>query len=158
MFKIHEYVVCPGHGVGKILAIQEQNIQDQKVAFYLVKILKDNITILVPVQGKGHIRALASQVEIENVFSFLKNHNFEPDLSTWNRRQRDYLNKVKTGDLMDIADVLRSLLVIQNKKKLSFGEKKMLAQCKDLLLKEVSLVKNQSLEELDKNIENIFNG
>ena len=97
------------------------------------------MTIMVPTTSKEGIRGLANDKEVSEVYDLLKDHNVEIDNSTWNRRYRDYMLKVKTGSLKEIADVLRALFLLKQKKSLSFGEKKMLDQCRDLLAQEIAL-------------------
>jgi CarD family transcriptional regulator len=82
---------------------------------------------------------LIPSTEINGVFELLKDQSVKVDMSTWNRRHREYTLKVKTGSLLEIADVLRQLLLLKMTKKLSFGERKMLDQCKDLIVKEIAL-------------------
>jgi CarD family transcriptional regulator len=139
MFKIGDYAVCPGHGVGQICNIEERELDGTQTWFYVLKIISNGMIVLVPTESKDGIRGLVSQGEIEAVFDLLKKQNVEIDNSTWNRRYREYMLKIKTGSLMEIAEVLRSLFLLRKVKSLSFGEKKMLEQCKDLLAQEISL-------------------
>lgn len=81
------------------------------------------------------------------------NHDVEIDTSTWNRRYRDYMEKIKTGSLLEIADVLRSLFLLRLKKGLSFGEKKMLNHCKELLVQEIAISKGNEKQSVSVQIE-----
>ena len=111
---------------------------------------------MVPSSSQDGIRSLVTRKEIDGVFSLLKDHDVEVDTSTWNRRHRDYLGKVKTGSLLEIADVLRSLLLLKVSKKLSYGERQMLDQCKDLLVQEIALSLGNPENEVSQNIDSIF--
>jgi CarD family transcriptional regulator len=157
MFNIGDYAVCPGHGVGQIVDIEERELGNSKKTFFIIKILANGMTVMVPTDSETGIRGLVNQNEIEEVFSLLNNHDIKVDNSTWNRRYREYSLKIKTGSVIEIAEVLRQLFLLKNKKSLSFGEKKMLDQCRELLVQEISLkVGSDKLQTADK-INSFFN-
>lgn len=147
MFNIGDYAVCPGHGVGQIVDIEERELGNTKKNFFIIKILANGMTVMVPTDSETGIRGLVAQNEIEEVYSLLNNHDIKVDNSTWNRRYREYSLKIKTGSVKEIAEVLRQLFLLKNKKSLSFGEKKMLDQCRELLVQEISLTNGS-----DKNL------
>lgn len=156
MFEIGSYVVCPGHGVGQICDIEKKDMGGAELSFYIIKIVANGMTIMVPTTSVDGVRELVKGEEVEDVFSLLKDHEVKVDTSTWNRRHRDYLAKVKTGSLLEIADVLRSLFLLGTSKKLSFGEKKMVDQCKELLVKEIALAQGIQEGDIDKQIDSCF--
>ena len=90
------------------------------------------------------------------ILKFLKDQNVKVDMSTWNRRHREYTLKVKTGSLLEIADVLRQLLLLKMTKKLSFGERKMLDQCKDLIVKEIALSTGSPEGTISEKIDSLY--
>lgn len=158
MFKPSDYVVCPGHGVGQISAIESRDVQGEKLSYYVVNVVDNGMRVMVPTEAEinGGLRKLANDQEIKNVFDLLSDHDVEVDNSTWNRRYRDYMAKVKTGSLLEVADVLRSLLLLGLKKKLSFGEKKMVDLCKGLLVKEISISRGDDEKEVCSDIDACF--
>ncbi|MBL6988162.1 MAG: CarD family transcriptional regulator [Bacteriovoracaceae bacterium] len=156
MFEIGEYAVCPGHGVGQICNIEERDVGDTKCAFYVIKVIANGMTVMVPVNSPNGVRSLISNEEIDNIYTFLSNHDVKLDTSTWNRRYRDYMAKITTGSLIEIADVLRSLFLLKAKKNLSFGEKKMLDQCQNLLTEEIALSGGDKPCEVKTQIESCF--
>lgn len=156
MFEIGSYVVCPGHGVGQVLNLETKEIGGESKQFYIIKVVSNGMTIMEPTDKKDGIRELVSSDEIEEMFSLLNNHDVKVDNSTWNRRHRDYLAKVKTGSLLEIADVLRSLFLLKNIKKLSFGERKMMDQCKDLIIREIAISTGAVDTEIDTKIDSCF--
>ncbi len=156
MFNIGDYAVCPGHGVGQIVDTEVKEIGDQKLSFYMVKIIANGMTVMVPTTSKDGIRPLVEESDIESVYDLLNNHDVKVDNSTWNRRYRDYMEKVKTGSLLEIADVLRSLYLLRNTKNLSFGEKKMMEQCRDLIVQEFTIKNGEAKTEIENKIENCF--
>ena len=156
MYKIGDYVVCPGHGVGQVIDIEERDLGAEKKSFYICKIISNGMTVMVPTDSEDGIRGLVGENEIGDVFSLLQNHDVEVDNSTWNRRSREYLAKIKTGSLLEIADVLRALFLLKEQKSLSFGEKKMLDQCKELLIQEIALTGGLEKKFVDTKIESCF--
>jgi len=157
MFNIGDYAVCPGHGVGQISDIEEREMGLQKKTFYIIRILANGMTVMVPTDSENGIRPLVSDDEVHSVYELLSNHDVKVDQSTWNRRYRDFSAKIKTGSVVEIAEVLRQLFLLKNKKALSFGEKKMLDQCRDLLAQEFSLSNNRDKNEINEKINSYFN-
>lgn len=155
-FELGDYVVCPGHGVGQVLSIDKRTASGREKSFYMVKIISNGMTIMVPTDSLEGIRNLVSKNEVDGVFTLLQDHEVTLDRSTWNRRHRDYLQKVKTGSLIEIADVLRSLLLLKVSKKLSYGEKQMMEQCKELIVKEIALATGNEENEIDGRINSFF--
>lgn len=157
MFNIGDYVVCPGHGVGQVTNIETKDFGGEEMSLYIVKIVSNGMTVMVPTNSKDGIRGLVDQNEVTEVFELLKDHDVKVDTSTWNRRHREYMLKVKTGSLLEIADVLRQLLLLKENKKLSFGEKKMVDQCKDLIVREIAIttggVESDISSKLDESFE-----
>ena len=139
MYEIGSFVVCPGHGVGQITNIESKELGEEILEFSIVKLISNGMTVMVPNSKKDGLRGLVVDTEINDVFSLLNDHDVKLDTSTWNRRHREYLAKVKTGSLLEIADVLRSLFLLKVSKKLSFGERKMMDQCKELIVKEIAI-------------------
>lgn len=157
MFQISEYVVCPGHGVGQVGNIETKVIGGDEKQYYIIKIIANGMTVMVPTDSVDGVRELVTDGDIKEVYELLGNHNVKVDTSTWNRRHREYLLKVKTGSLTEIADVLRSLLLLKTNKKLSFGEKKMLEQCKGLLVQEIAISSGGKETEISGKIDSFFN-
>lgn len=156
MFSIGDYAVCPGHGVGQILDIEERELGAEKKKFYIIKIHANGMTVMVPVDSETGIRALVKEDEVEVVYTLLKDHEVKVDNSTWNRRYREFSAKIKTGSVVEIAEVLRQLFLLKNKKALSFGEKKMLDQCRELLAQEFSLTNNIDKNTINEKINSYF--
>ena len=157
MLNIGDYAVCPGHGVGQIMEIEERDLGGENKAYYIIKIVANGMTVMVPTDSEVGVRGLVGNSEVENVYTLLKDHDVEVDNSTWNRRYRDYMTKVKTGSLIEIAEVLRDLFLLKDKKSLSFGEKKMLDQCRELIAQEISITGGIETKEVKEQINSCFN-
>lgn len=147
-FKAGDNAVYPGHGVGRILAIETKEILGNKQTFYSVQIIETGMKIMIPKDNVASVglRPIISKEEAGKVVSILKEKDVKIDTQTWNRRYREYMEKIKTGSVYEIAEVLRDLFLLKIDKELSFGERKMLDTARTLLLKELSLATSQ--EEL----------
>ncbi len=152
-FNVGDNAVYPGHGVGRVTAIEAKEIFGTKHEFYTIQILESGMKIMIPkknVESVG-LRPIISKEEAGRVISILKQTNVKIDNQTWNRRYREYMEKIKTGSVYEIAEVLRDLFLLKVDKELSFGERKMLDTARGLLLKELSLA--TSREELCEELE-----
>ncbi len=108
------------------------------------------------VQGANGLRGIISDKDVNTVYTILKERNVKIDQTTWNRRYREYMEKIKTGSVFEIAEVLRNLFLLRHSKDLSFGERKMLDHAKHLLVKEISLAKKANEDIVEQEIQTIF--
>lgn len=147
-FKVGDNAVYPGHGVGEVTSVESKEIMGAKHNFYSIKIIESGMKIMVPTSNAEQVglRPIISRQEASKVLDILKETNVRIDNQTWNRRYREYMEKIKTGSVYEIAEVLRDLFVLKVEKELSFGERKMLDTARTLLLKELSLATGE--EEL----------
>ena len=160
MFKIGDLAVYPAHGVGVIERIENREISGCQENFFVMRILENNMIIMIPSSNTKNVglRELIDQTEVSKVFSILKNRDmYVNDNQTWNRRYRDYMDKIKSGSVFEVAEVYRDLSTIKQTKELSFGERKMLDTAGSLLVKEISLAKNMKEEDVERDIQsNLF--
>jgi CarD family transcriptional regulator len=157
-FKVGENAVYPGHGVGKVLAIESKEIMGMSQSFYTVQILETGMKIMVPKDNAKNVglRPIISEVEATEVLEILKKTNIKIDNQTWNRRYREYMEKIKTGSVFEIAEVLRDLFLLKVDKELSFGERKMLDTARALLIKELALATRSEEAKMEKEVRSIF--
>jgi CarD family transcriptional regulator len=150
-FKVGDSAVYPSHGVGVIKRIDEKMIAGSKKSFYVMQVIDNGMTIMIPTDNTAGVglRALISRDEIDDVYSILRDKSTKIDRTTWNRRYREYMDKIKTGSTKEIAEVLRNLFLLKHSKDLSFGEKKMFDTAKNLLVKEISLANQRKEEEVE---------
>jgi CarD family transcriptional regulator len=139
MFRIGQKVVYPTHGVGRIEAIEQKEISGNFQSFYILRILGTDMTIMVPTGNAERVglRHLIGAKEVPKVMEILRKKNLEIS-PNWNRRFKDNLERIKTGSLYEVATVLRKLVLLQRERNLSFGEKKMLENVRQLLVSEIS--------------------
>ena len=158
MFSEGDMAVYPAHGVGLIQAIETQTIGGVDQSFYVMKILDNDMTIMIPTATSDNVglRAIISTDEVTEVIGILKERDIKINAQTWNRRYRDYMEKIKTGSVFEVAVVLRDLFLLKEDKELSYGERKMLDTAKSLLVKELSLAKHTEEEQVEQQIEKLF--
>ena len=159
MFKVGDLAVYPAQGVGRIEAIETREISGQKQAFYIMKILENNMIIMIPVNNVESVglRDIIDDEEVAKVYEIMKKRDIPPDNQTWNRRYREYMDKIKTGSVYEVAEVLRDLYLLKVDKELSFGERKMFDTAQSLLLKELAIAKKTDESTILSDMKSIFN-
>jgi CarD family transcriptional regulator len=160
MFKVGDMAVYPAHGVGVVERIENREISGCQEDFYVIRILETNMIIMIPSSNATNVglREIIDQNEVSKIFSILKRRDISVNGNqTWNRRYRDYMDKIKSGSVFEVAEVYRDLTTIKQDKELSFGERKMLDTARSLLVKEISLAKNMKEEDVERDIRsNLF--
>jgi CarD family transcriptional regulator len=157
-FKIGDKAVYPAQGVTEIIGIDTMEISGMQQNFYVLRVLDTEKKIRIPI-NKVHsvgLRSVIGPEEVEEVYEILRERPEKFDQQTWNRRQRRYWEKIKTGSVYDVAEVLRDLYLLKYDKTLSFGEKKMLDQAQSLLVKELSIACKAGEEDIERELEDIF--
>ncbi|MBF7095515.1 CarD family transcriptional regulator [Alkalibacter mobilis] len=151
MFKIGDKIVYPLHGAGIIEDIEEKEILGEKSAYYILKFPVGNMKIMVPVNNCEDlgIRYIVEEAELMRALDVLHESKNVMD-SNWNRRYRENSEKLKSGDIFDIADVVKDLYIMDREKGLSTGEKKMLNNAKQILVSELALVRDLNNEEAEE--------
>ncbi|MBW6519493.1 MAG: CarD family transcriptional regulator [Desulfoarculaceae bacterium] len=150
--------VYPAHGVGVIESIETQKVAGIDHSFYVMKIIENDMKIMIPIRNSINVglRAIIGQDEVESVMEILRERDIEISAQTWNRRYRDYMEKIKTGSIFEVAVVLRDLFLLSVDKDLSYGERKMMDTAKNLLVKEISLAQNMDVDKTADQIEKMF--
>jgi CarD family transcriptional regulator len=157
-FSVGDKAVYPVHGVAEVMALEQRDIGGNKTNVYILKILDTGMKIMVPTTNAGTVglRDLISSKQVKEVLSILKSRDIPRDTQTWNRRYREYMEKIKTGSVFEIAEVLHDLCVLRRSKELSFGERKMLETARGLLIKELAIAKNVGEDKIASEIDAIF--
>ncbi len=158
MFTEGDMAVYPAHGVGVIKAVETKSIGGTDQSFYVLEILDNSMRIMIPTVSSESVglRAIVGKNEVSNVLDILADRSVELGTQTWNRRYRDYMEKIKTGSVHEVAIVLRDLCLLSVDKDLSYGERKMLDTAKNLIVKELSLAQDKEEAAVSKTIEAIF--
>jgi CarD family transcriptional regulator len=157
-FNVGDKAVYPAHGVGVIKGIETKDLEEVRQTFYVLKILDNGMTIMVPVHNANAIgmRPVISLTQVDKVYDILRDRDVPTDNQTWNRRYREYMNKIQTGDPIEVGKVLRDLALLRCDKNLSFGERKMYDQARSLLVQEISVAKDCDEKTVEAEIEAIF--
>ncbi|MBL7212573.1 MAG: CarD family transcriptional regulator [Desulfobacteraceae bacterium] len=158
MFKVGDLAVYPAHGVGVIEKIEAQEVSGCQQDFYVMRILDSNMIIMIPTSNVNNVglRDIIPLTEIPKLYSILKKRDVTLNSQTWNRRYREYMDKIKTGSVFEVAEVYRDLLILRLDKELSFGERKMLDTARGLLVKEISLAKDVGEEQVEEDLDRMF--
>jgi CarD family transcriptional regulator len=158
-FKVGDLAVYPAHGVGRIDAIESRVVNGEKHDFYIMKIIENNMVIMIPtsnVESVG-LRDVIPEKEIPKIMDVMRaKRDMAIDNQTWNRRYREYMDKIKTGSLYEVAEVFRDLSLLKHTKDLSFGERKLYDTAYILLIKELSMAKKTDEKTVMAEIEALF--
>ena len=157
MYNVGDKVVYPMHGAGVIDSIEEKEVLGEKQSYYILK-MPGEVKVMVPTStAEQHgIRNIIDKEEAEKVFNVLEQDETEME-KNWNKRYRDNMDKMKSGNIYEIADVVRNLSFKQKEKGLSTGEKKMLHNAKQILVSELVLAEHASQDEVEELVENKIN-
>ena len=157
MYQIGDKVSYPMHGAGLVKNIENREILGEQRSYYIIHIDHGNMDVMVPVIGCENVglRPIVKKSVIDNVIKALGAQSEEMDIN-WNRRNRDNMERLKTGDLVQVAGVIRDLVRVDRTKKLSTGEKKLLSNAKIILASEMSMVLKKAESEIMQMIEEAF--
>ena len=152
MFKESDKISYPMHGAGYIQAIEDKMFLEQMRSYYVLKFAEGDIKVHVPVESaqKAGLRKIISSEEYDRVIESFKSVEEIDESSNWNRRNRENLEKMKSGDVFEIAAVIKSLLKRESRKSLSSSEKKMLGTSMQILVSELALASEKKDEEVKK--------
>ncbi|MDH5523756.1 MAG: CarD family transcriptional regulator [Desulfobulbaceae bacterium] len=158
MFNIGDMAVYPAHGVGQIESIAHRQVGEKDQSFYVMNIIDSSMVIMIPTDSCESVglRTIISSKEVEKVYDILNMKDVPIESQPWNQRYREYMEKIKTGSVYEIAAVLRDLFLLKEDKDLSFGERKMMDTAKGLLVKEIALANELKETQVEKDIEEIF--
>ena len=151
MFVIGDRIVYPMHGAGVIEQIEEKLILGESRKFYILRVPCGDMKIMIPIECCKEIgvRGIISVEQVTEVIEVLSAQSTEMS-NNWNRRYRENMEKLKTGDIYHVAEVVRNLMRTDKEKKLSTGEKKMLSNAKQILISEIILVKDIDHDTAEK--------
>lgn len=157
MFSVGDRVVYPMHGAGVIEAIEEKEILGARKKYYVMKLPMGEMKVLIPTDSilQVGLRGVIDKDLVPKVFVVLQGE--QPEMSAnWNRRYRNHLEKIKSGDIFEVAEVVRNLMLRDREKGLSTGESKMLETARQILVSELILVQGQEHAEIVSVLDNIF--
>lgn len=146
--KVGDKAVYPGHGVGKVTSVEEKTIMGDNLIVYSIEILESGTKIMVPKNrmDKVGVRPVVDKKEAQKVMNMLfeKREVKKTSARNWQKRHQSYMDKIKTGSIYDIAEVITDLSSISKAKELSYGEKKIMDKAKTMLVSELSLTMDRT--------------
>lgn len=157
MFNIGDKIVYPMHGAGTIDSIEEKDVLGEKQSYYILK-MPGEVKVMVPIAKAEQVgvRSIIDKGSADKVFAVLEQDETEMN-KNWNKRYRDNMDKLKSGDIYEIADVVRNLSFKQKEKGLSTGEKKMLTNARQILVSELVLAEHSNQDEIEEIVDNKIN-
>jgi len=155
LFSVGDKVVYPMHGAGVVESIEEKEVLGSRQNYYVLKFSAGEMKVMIPMDNAYQIglRGIIDKNELAKVYEILKEPT-EGNSANWNRRYTDNLEKIKSGDIIEIAQVVKNLMQRSNEKGLSAGEKKMLESAQRMLISEVGLVEGIDITEASELVEN----
>ncbi len=159
-FSIGDTAVYPAHGVAEIQAIEVREIAGVPREFYVLRVVQSDMKLMVPVDGAGRVgmRAVVSDDVAAKVFEVLRAAEVAVAPGPWNRRFREYTELVNSGSLVEIAKVFRDLLRIRPDRDLSFGERRLLEQSRQLLVSELAIACKSAPGSVESDLEVAVDG
>jgi CarD family transcriptional regulator len=153
-FRVGEKVVYPNHGVGIIEEVTRRPVNGVAEEFYMLRIHSNASLVMVPITNVKSVglRRIIKKADVEGLFKLLDEDFFEPE-SDWKGRYKDHSEKMRTGSIFQVAEVLRNLVYLSFKKSLSFREKRMLDRAKQLIISEVATVRGLSEKLVEEQID-----
>jgi CarD family transcriptional regulator, regulator of rRNA transcription len=159
MFKVGDRAVYPTQGLGVIEAVEAREFSGERNQFYVLRIVDSDMTIMVPVANAEQVglRTVIERDRVSSIYTMLEEKQDNGGaVASWSRRQREYNEKIKSGDLLEVARVLRELYLIKEGKDLSYGEKKVLDLARRLLVKELAFAEGRDEDQVAERVERIF--
>jgi CarD family transcriptional regulator len=154
MFDVGDKVVYPMHGAGVIEAVEEREILGEKQKYYILRIPMGDMRVMVPLESAEEVglRGVIDKEDVQKVYDVLAGDRTKMS-SNWNRRYRANLEKIRTGDVFEVAEVVRNLTYREREKGLSTGERRMLENAMQILISELVIAEDSHVEDVEKAIE-----
>lgn len=150
MFNIGDKIVYPMHGAGVIESIEEKEILGCKQSYYVMKMPVGDMKVMIPTQNVEDvgIREVIDGCDVDKVYEILRDQNVNVT-NNWNKRYRENMSKIKSGNIYEVADVVRILMIREREKGLSTGERKMLNSARQILVSELVLAEDADQYEIE---------
>ena len=158
-YKIGDHVVYPHHGAGKVLKKEKKEVLGEKREYLTIKILHNDMTVMVPCEnaGRAGLRRVIGEEAVERVLAVLRDDVSQMP-KNWNRRFKHNREKIKTGDVYELAEVVRNLAIRESEKGLSTGEKQMYTRAKKILASELMYALEMGEDEAEGHLDSLIEG
>jgi CarD family transcriptional regulator len=156
-FEVGDNVVYPHHGAGQVVKKEDKNILGEVRQYLTIKILHNDMTVMVPCEnaGKAGLRRVIDEETVKKVLSVLSDDVSEMP-KNWNRRFKHNRDKIKTGDIYELAEVVRNLAIREQDKGLSTGEKQMFTRAKKILASELMYALEMGEEQAEEHLDDLL--
>lgn len=153
-FKVGDKAVYPAHGVAQITGIESREIAGQKKEFYILRILDTEMKLMIPTDGakRAGLRDVITKNEAKQVIEILKDPSIAVTVQPWNKRYREYTEMLTSGSAFEVAKVLRDLHRVKEEKELSFSERRLLEQARNLVVTELALARKIDVAKVEKEV------
>lgn len=157
-FKIGDKAVYPAHGIAQITGIESREIAGQKKEFYILRILDTEMKLMIPTDGaqRAGLRDVISKRDAQKVMKILKDPEVAVTVQPWNKRYREYTEMLSSGSAFEVAKVLRDLHRVKGEKELSFSERRLLEQARQLVVTELALAKKTDIQKVEKELNTVL--
>jgi CarD family transcriptional regulator len=157
-FTVGDMAVYQGKGIGQITDIGKMSVAGASIEVYTLRLVENGTTIRIPTHKAGEVglREIICEQEVRTVYDILREAGEKPEDKTWNRRYRHYREKLRTGSVQEVARVMRDLYRLKGDKELSYGERQMLDEARNLLVKELSFATRRDETEIVQELEDLF--
>ena len=157
-FRIGDMAVYAAHGIGEVTGIECREISGREQTFYILRLRDSATTVMVPTDEAcaKRLRAVIPKSDVKKIFAALKQKSTTPLRQTWNRRHRDYVDRLSKGSLFDVADVLRELTQIRSRKELSFSERRVFETARSMLVQELALAGQTARASIEQELDAIL--
>jgi CarD family transcriptional regulator len=158
VFRKGDRVVYPHHGAAVIEDLQEREILGERRTYFVLRLAHGDLTLMVPVDSTQEVglREVVSKREVKKVFDILREDEIAKAPTNWNRRFKTNVEKLRSGDIFQVAEVVRSLSLREKDKGLSAGEKRMLAKARQILISELTFAVEASEEETEGMLDRVL--
>lgn len=160
MLQVGDRVVYPAHGVGEIVAIENREVEGRNRKCYVLRIIENGMKILIQADRihQVRLREVVGESEVGEVFSILRERQLETESISYNKRYSQYIEKIKSGDIFEIAAMVRDLFLLRRKRNLDFAELKLLDVAYGLLIQELAIAQGCHKDDADSALKEIFRG
>ena len=157
MYSIGDRIVQPLYGAGTVISIEERDILGEKKKYYFLEILNESAPVMLPVDTceKIGVRPLMEKSDIKELFDYISSYDDVTE-ENWNKTYRINMDKLKSGDLKQVGEVLKYLIKRENSKQLSAGEKKMLTHANQILYSEIIFISDVSYDDADSMVRELI--
>jgi CarD family transcriptional regulator len=156
VFKVGDKAVYAAHGIGEVTGIEKRELFGRKQKFYILRLLDSGMIVMVPMDASKNLRTIIPKSEVKKVFAVLKQQTVSIPKLTWNRRHRVYMDKLNSGSVYQVAEVLRELCLLRGRKELSFSERRVLDTARSMLVRELALARRVRESRIEKELDAIF--